>query len=197
MSPDGATTLVIGDVAGHDRTAAAVMAQLRNMLRGIAHALDAPPAVVLGALDRALQGLGITTLVTAVLARVEQTPAQAVAGERTLRWSNAGHPPPVLVSADRTAELLERPRNLLLGVDPATDRREHALPLHPGDTVVLYTDGLVERRDGTLDDGLARLLDAATELAGLPVEELCDELLARMEPEPADDVALLVLRVAG
>ncbi|WP_220035955.1 SpoIIE family protein phosphatase [Modestobacter versicolor] len=197
LSPDGATTLVIGDVAGHDRTAAAVMAQLRNMLRGIAHALDAPPAVVLGALDRALQGLGITTLVTAVLARVEQTPAQAVAGERTLRWSNAGHPPPVLVSADRTAELLERPRNLLLGVDPATDRREHALPLHPGDTVVLYTDGLVERRDGTLDDGLARLLDAATELAGLPVEELCDELLARMEPEPADDVALLVLRVAG
>jgi serine phosphatase RsbU (regulator of sigma subunit) len=194
-SSDRATTLVIGDVAGHDRTAAAVMGQLRNMLRGIAHALDAPPAAVLTALDRALAALGMTTLVTAVLARVEQSSSDAAAGVRTLRWSNAGHPPPVVVAADGTAQLLERPRNLLLGLDPDTTRTENAVPLRPGDTVVLYTDGLVERRDATLDDGLDRLVTAARELAGRPVDGLCDDLLARLAPEADDDVALLVIRV--
>ncbi|MGY1844297.1 SpoIIE family protein phosphatase [Modestobacter sp. SYSU DS0875] len=194
-SADGATALVIGDVTGHDRDAAAAMGQLRNLLRGIAHALDARPAPVLTALDRAVHDLGVTTLATTVLARVEQTPEQAAAGVRTLRWANAGHLPPVLVRADGTTQLLERPRNLLLGVDPGTPRTDHAVDLRPGDTVVLYTDGLVERRDATLDDGLDRLLTAATELAGTPVEELCDALLARMAPDFADDVALLALRI--
>ncbi|GAA4747216.1 hypothetical protein GCM10023328_31820 [Modestobacter marinus] len=192
LTPGGATTLVVGDVTGHDRTAAAVMAQLRNLLRGIAHSLDAPPAAVLSALDRAQQGLGVTTLVTAVLARVEEGPG----GIRRLRWSNAGHPPPLIVRADGTPELLERPHDLLLGVDPDRLRTEHVLDLHPGDTVVLYTDGLVEHRRSTLDDGLARLVAAAQELAGRPVEELCDALLDRMAPEHADDVALLALRIA-
>ncbi|MCZ2822037.1 SpoIIE family protein phosphatase [Modestobacter sp. VKM Ac-2977] len=192
LTPGGATTLVVGDVTGHDRTAAAVMAQLRNLLRGIAHSLDAPPAPVLTALDRAQQGLGVTTLVTAVLARVEPGPGD---GARRLRWSNAGHPPPLIVRADGTPELLERPHDLLLGVDPDRLRTEHVVELHPGDTVVLYTDGLVEHRRSTLDDGLARLVAAGQELAGRPVEELCDALLARMAPEHADDVALLALRV--
>ncbi|MGY1749824.1 SpoIIE family protein phosphatase [Modestobacter sp. SYSU DS0511] len=195
-SADGATTLVIGDVTGHDRDAAAAMGQLRNLLRGIAHALDAPPAPVLTALDRAVADLGVTTLVTTVLARVEQTPEQAVSGVRTLRWANAGHLPPLLTRADGTAQLLERPRNLLIGVDPDTPRTDHAVDLRPGDTVVLYTDGLVERRDATLDEGLDRLLTAAGELAGTPVDELCDALLARMAPDFADDVALLALRIA-
>ena len=194
QSPDGATTLVIGDVAGHDRAAAAVMGQLRNMLRGISHALDAPPAGVLTALDQAMDGLGMTTLVTAVLARVEQSSADDRV--RCLRWSNAGHPPPVVVRAEGSAELLERPRNLLLGVQPEITREDHVIPLHPGDTVVLYTDGLVERRDATLDDGLDRLLAAVRELAGQPVEDLCDHLLDRLAPAADDDVALLVITVA-
>ncbi|OMQ14381.1 hypothetical protein A7K94_0217020 [Modestobacter sp. VKM Ac-2676] len=194
-SADGATTLVIGDVTGHDRDAAAAMGQLRNLLRGIAHALDAAPAPVLTALDHAVHDLGVTTLVTTVLARVEQTPEQAVTGVRTLRWANAGHPPPVLVRADGAAQLLERPRNLLLGVDPDTPRSDHAVDLWPGDTVVLYTDGLVERRDATLDEGLDRLVTAAAALAGTPVDDLCDALLARMAPDFADDVALLALRI--
>lgn len=192
LTPGGATTLVVGDVTGHDRRAAAVMAQLRNLLRGIAHSLDAPPAQVLTALDRAQQGLGVTTLVTAVLAQVEQGPGD---GLRRLRWSNAGHPPPLVVRADGTAELLERPHDLLLGVDPDRPRTEHTLDLLVGDTVVLYTDGLVEQRRSTLDDGLDRLLAVAPELAGRPVEELCDVLLTRMAPDNADDVALLALRV--
>ncbi|GAB4080098.1 SpoIIE family protein phosphatase [Modestobacter muralis] len=195
VSRDGATTLVVGDVTGHDRTAAAGMAQLRNLLRGIAHAVDGGPAEVLGALDRAVHDLQIPTLATAVLARVEQDPAQAADGERSLRWSNAGHPPPVLVPAAGSPLLLDRPRNLLLGVDPDARRTEHVLSLHPGDTLVLYTDGLVERRDSDLDEGLDRLVTAVTELAGESVETLADELLLRLAPEGDDDVALLVLRV--
>ncbi|WP_222193862.1 SpoIIE family protein phosphatase [Modestobacter italicus] len=195
LTPDGATTLVIGDVTGHDREAAAVMGQLRNLLRGTAHALVAPPAQVLSALDRAVVGLQVGTLATAVLARVEQSPAEAVTGRRRLRWSNAGHPPPLLVRAGGAVELLERPASLLLGVDPGASRTDHTVTLHPGDTVVLYTDGLVERRDATLDDGLARLTGVAAELAALPVAGLCDALLARLAPDWADDVALVALRV--
>jgi len=196
LSPDGATTLVVGDVTGHDQVAAAVMGQLRNVLRGVVHALDAPPARALSALDRALHDLGMTTLVTALLARVEQTPEQAAAQERTLRWSSAGHLPPLLLAADGSARLLERKPELLLGVDPAVERTDATVTLHPGDTVVLYTDGLVERRDATLDQGLVRLVEAGTELAGLPVQELSDGLLARMDPEYADDVALVALHVS-
>ncbi len=195
LSPDGATTLVIGDVTGHDRVAAAVMGQLRNMLRGVVHALDAPPAHALATLDRALRDLGMTTLVTAVLARVEQTPEEAAASRGTLRWSNAGHLPPLMLGADDTARLLEGHPKLLLGVNPTTRRTDATVALHPGDTVVLYTDGLVERRDATLDEGLARLVAADRELADVPVAELTDALLARMTPEFADDVALVALQV--
>ncbi len=196
LSPDGATTLVVGDVTGHDRTAAAVMGQLRNMLRGVVHALDAPPARALATLDRALHDLGMTTLVTALLARVEQTPEEAAAGLRTLRWSNAGHLPPLLLAADGTVRLLERRPELPLGVDSPARRTDATVALHPGDTVVLYTDGLVERRDATLDDGFERLVAAGREVRDVPVHDLCDVLLARMTPEFADDVALVALHVS-
>ncbi|RBY90362.1 serine phosphatase [Blastococcus sp. TBT05-19] len=191
-APSGATTIVVGDVAGHDRTAAAVMGQLRNMLRGVAHAVAGDPAQVLTALDRAVVDLGVNTLATAALAHVERATAT---GALTLRWSNAGHPPPLLVGPRGDAELLERPRDLLLGVAPWTPRRAHALPLAPGSTVVLYTDGLVERRDATLDDGFERLLDAGRDLHTLPPEDACDALISRLAPDFTDDVALLVLRV--
>ncbi|WP_205730029.1 SpoIIE family protein phosphatase [Blastococcus sp. TF02-8] len=194
-APSGATTLVVGDVTGHDRTAAAVMGQLRNMLRGVAHAVAGDPAQVLTALDRAVVDLGVTTLATAALAHVE--PPEAPGGAPVLRWSNAGHPPPLVVGPRGEAVLLERPRNLLLGVAPWTGRQAHALPLEPGSTVVLYTDGLVERRDATLDDGFERLLAAATDLHALSAEETCDALLDRLEPDFTDDVALLVLRVTA
>ncbi|MGY1710402.1 PP2C family protein-serine/threonine phosphatase [Geodermatophilus sp. SYSU D00758] len=194
LSRDGATTLVVGDVAGHDRASAAVMGQVRNMLRGIAHALDASPATVLSALDRAMADLGIGTLVTAVVGRVE-LPASGAAGVRTLRWSSAGHPAPLLLHADGSAELLDRRPERLLGTDPATARSDATVPLVPGDTVVLYTDGLVERRGTTLDEGTARLLDAGRDLAAHPLEGLCDALLARLAPAAVDDVALLALRV--
>ena len=104
LSPTGDTTLVVGDVTGHDWTAAAVAGQLRNMLRGIASALDSRrPEQVLSALDRALSETGIATLATAIIARVEEPPAWSPDRGRVLRWSNAGHLPPLLIAPDGTA----------------------------------------------------------------------------------------------
>jgi len=196
ISAPGVTTLVVGDVTGHDWTAAAVAGQLRSMLRGIAFALEGQgPDRVLTALDRALRDTGLATLATAVLARVVEPPASDPHRARTVHWSNAGHPPPLIIEPDGTARLLDRPTDLLLGVAPETARREHAVELRPGATVLLYTDGLVERRPATLDDGLQRLLAAATDLARRPVDVLCDEIIARSDPDLTDDIALLALRV--
>jgi serine phosphatase RsbU (regulator of sigma subunit) len=196
VTAPGETTLVVGDVTGHDWTAAAVAGQLRSMLRGIAFALDGRPVgAVLAALDRAVRDTGMATLATAVVARLVDGPAGFPERPGQLRWSNAGHPPPLLVEPDGTASLLDRPSDLLLGVDPEVSRSDHAVDLRPGATVLLYTDGLVERRDATLDDGLRRLLAAATDLAARPVDQLCDEVIARLDPELSDDIALLALRV--
>ncbi len=196
VTAPGETTLVVGDVTGHDWTAAAVAGQLRSMLRGIAFALEGRDlGSVLGSLDRALRDTGMATLATAVVARVVEPPAGSPSRPGQLRWSNAGHPPPLLVEPDGTARLLDRPSDLLLGVDPDAPRHQHAVDLRPGATLVLYTDGLVEHRDATLDDGLDRLLAAAADLATRPVDEVCDEIIARLHPELTDDIALLALRV--
>jgi serine phosphatase RsbU (regulator of sigma subunit) len=191
---DGRTALVIGDVTGHDRHAAAAMAQVRNVLRGVAHCRQEPPAAVLTALDRALVDLAVETLATAVLATVEQGPEQAARGTRLLRWSNAGHPPPVLIGPDGTVSLLESEPELLLGLDPAAPRTDHTWELEPGTTVVFYTDGLVERRGASLDAGLSWLVGAVARAAELPLQELCELLLGGLEGAVEDDVALLVLR---
>ena len=193
--PDGGnTTLVIGDVTGHDRAAATVMAQVRNVLRGVAQIVAQPPAPVLAALERALRHLAVDVLATAVLAQVSPDDA-AGPGGHAMVWCSAGHPPPLLLHPDGRAELLEREPDLLLGLGPATTRRDHRVLLPAGATVLLYTDGLVERRGESLDEGLARLVRVATELAALDVPGLCDALLARLGEDREDDVALLVLQV--
>jgi serine phosphatase RsbU (regulator of sigma subunit) len=193
--PDGVTALVIGDVVGHDVQAAAAMGQLRGLLRGIAHRPDADPATVLTRLDAAMEGLAVNTTATAVVALVEQD----AEGAHRLRWSNAGHPPPMLIRADGTVTALPSPSpDLLLGFDPSTRRvaLEHAA--EPGTTLLLYTDGLVERRGQSIDEGLALLQELLTELAGAGVDldTMCDELLARLlTDEPEDDVALVAVRL--
>lgn len=194
LGTDGSTQLVVGDVAGHDRDAAAAMAQVRNVLRGIAHTLAAPPALVLSALDRAMSDLDIDVLATAVLARIEQTEGDAARSQRVLRWSSAGHPPPLLISPDGTTRLLETDSDVLLGLDPAASRADYEHIVDSGVTVLLYTDGLVERRGASIDDGLEWLQRVVAEHAALPLEELCDAVLTELSGPVEDDVVLLAVR---
>ncbi len=191
---DGTTCLVIGDVTGHDLRAAVEMAQLRNVLRGGAHAVVQPPAAILSSFDWAVHDLGIGATCTGVLAKVEQPSDLAARGRHRLRWSNAGHPPPLLVRADGQVELLRRPADLLLGMRRDTVRRDHTVDLTPGSTVLLYTDGLVERRGESLAVGLERLRTTVEGIAHLPLDELCDRLVADLAADSLDDVALLAVR---
>jgi serine phosphatase RsbU (regulator of sigma subunit) len=193
--PDGATMLVIGDVAGHDAPAAATMAQTRGMLRGVAQTVAGSPAAVLSALDRAFASLNMDTLVTVAVATVDSRPAGTGTGSLTVRWSNAGHPAPVLICADGTTIRLARRPDQLLGASARVDRTDHKLSLSPGDTLLLYTDGLIERRDLSLDEGTAWLMEALRRLGREPLERLCDALLEKVGARLDDDVALLAVRV--
>jgi light-regulated signal transduction histidine kinase (bacteriophytochrome) len=196
--PDGATALVIGDVVGHDTEAAACMGQLRGLLRGISYDSADGPAGVLTRLDRAMDGLQLRTLATTIVARLErQTPDEAARGLTRLRWSNAGHPPPVLLRPDGSTEVLAPARaELLMGVHTAARRSDQVVTLPRGSTVLLYTDGLVERRDQLFDAGIERLRTELAALRDVPVDELADRLLARVLPDRAeDDVALIAVRL--
>ncbi|MFW3169327.1 SpoIIE family protein phosphatase [Geodermatophilus sp. CPCC 206100] len=197
LQPDGATSLVIGDVVGHDTAAAAAMGQLRSMLRGIAVTTEAGPARLLAQLDFAITQLQLPTYATVAIARFEQTEAELERGVTRVRWANAGHPPPLVIHPDGTvAELGSWQGELMLGVDHRTRRTESVVTLDRGATVLLYTDGLIERRDRDLDDGMSRLRAAAGELADRPLDDLCDQLIDRLvEGTPEDDVALVAIRL--
>ena len=193
LQPDGRTVLAIGDVAGHDTRAAAAMGQVRGLLRGISYASARTPAAVLSELDRAMDGLALDTMATALVAELAPGPD----GGTAMRWASAGHPPPVLLTPDGRASLLDSiPANLLLGVDPLLPRTDHGTVLAPGSTVLLYTDGLVERRDRDIDEGTAALVDAVARCAGLPLDQMCDRVLERLFlPDAEDDVAVLAVRL--
>jgi serine phosphatase RsbU (regulator of sigma subunit) len=200
LQRQGDTMIVIGDVVGHDAAAAAAMGQVRGLLRGIAATTGEGPAAVLSRLDQAMDLLQIDTTATAVVARVEQTADERQRGVTRLRWSNAGHPPPMVLSSEGSVALLADlagfDADLLLGIDPAAARSETEIVLDRDATVLLYTDGLVERRGQSVDDGLRKLHDVLAELAGLTLDELCDRVLDRMLPaEPEDDVAMVAIRL--
>ena len=197
VQPDGATMLVIGDVVGHDTAAAGAMGQVRGLLRGIAYTTEQGPADVLTRLDQAIEGLQVGTTATAVAARLEQADEERENGLTGLRWSNAGHPPPMVLDADGSVRVLAGVEaDLLLGLDPTSARTETRVMLGRDSTVLLYTDGLVERRGQSLDEGLDRLRAALTELRHLPLAELCDQLLSRLLPSAReDDVAMVAVRL--
>ncbi|MFP5372698.1 MAG: PP2C family protein-serine/threonine phosphatase, partial [Actinomycetes bacterium] len=195
--PGGTTMLVIGDVVGHDTEAAAAMGQLRSLLRGIATYSDAGPVEVLCGLDASMTTLRTNTLATAAVARFEQTPDELARGLTRMRWANAGHLPPLIINPDGTlAELATWKGDLLLGVDPEAQRRESVVTLEWGCTVLLYTDGLIERRNADLDAGLVRLRETLAELADRPLQELLDEVIERLvHGRPDDDVAVVAIRL--
>jgi hypothetical protein len=195
LQRDGAAVVVIGDVVGHDTAAAAAMGQLRGLLRGIAHYSGAGPAEVLHGLDGAIADMHTDTFATAAVARFERADGDGRWGR--LRWANAGHPPPMVLGPDGEVSVLGGViGDLMLGVDPAAERAEPVTAVAPGAIVLLYSDGLIERRGSTIDEGVARLTQHLRELAGCPLEELCDALLRRMLlGTPQDDVALVAVRL--
>jgi PAS domain S-box-containing protein len=190
---DGALALVIGDVVGHDLTAAAGMAQLHGVLRSLAWDRSGPTGAVVDRLDDAMHAITAVPMATLVLARVEGPDT----GPWTLRWTSAGHPPPLLLTPDGNAQYLEAGQGLLLGARLGTvvhrPSADHALP--PGSTLLLYTDGLIEVPGSDLDTGLGRLRRHALALSHEPLDVLCDQLSARMSPGSTDDIALLALRL--
>jgi serine phosphatase RsbU (regulator of sigma subunit) len=197
LTESGETVLVVGDVIGHDIEAAVLMGQLRTLVRAIAFTTNESPAAVLGRVQAGVDALAAGTMATAIVARVEVGGRTNRPGATHLRWSSAGHPPPVLLRPDGTVQVLDADdSDLMLGVDPVAPRTDRLVPLPEGSTVLLYTDGLVERRGSGLDEGIALLAATVRNVGRLPLERFCDEVLARMLPdEHEDDVALLAMRL--
>ncbi|MGK5529844.1 SpoIIE family protein phosphatase [Streptomyces sp. URMC 129] len=191
---DGATALAIGDVVGHDLDAAAGMAQVRNMLRAYAWSHEEPPSKVVDRLDRAVVHLAEASMATLVFARMKR----AADGRWQVCWTNAGHPPPLLIDPDGRSHFLEAGSSLLLGTGITAHRADATATLPPRSTLVFYTDGLVESPGTSIDEGLTRLRREASALAHHSLDAFCDRLLARVRPDAnEDDVALLAVRVPG
>jgi serine phosphatase RsbU (regulator of sigma subunit) len=190
--PGGETALIVGDVVGHDLHAAACMAQLRNVVRSIAIDRGTEPAEIVRHADEVSAQLRITNFASLVFGRVEE----AADGSLRLRWTNAGHPPPLLLHPDGHARLLRHPPNLPLGIRPHETRRDHVEALPAGSTLLLYTDGLVEGRHTPVSHGLERLTAVAETMGPLPLDQFCDGVIAGMaDAQTSDDIAIIALRV--
>jgi PAS domain S-box-containing protein len=185
---DGRLALIVGDCVGHGLAAATVMGQLRSACRALL--LEKPsPGAALAGLDRfaaRLPGAACTTAFCGVL-----TPET---GE--LVYSSAGHPPPILVDADRGVRLLEDARTIPLGVRQDWSRPEATVVMPARSTLLLYTDGLVERRRDSLDHGIIRAAGLVQEGRSSALEDLSSHIMTRLAPEEGyqDDVALLLYR---
>ena len=184
--PGGQLALVVGDATGHDALAAARMAELRNLLRAVAVDQQAGPAQTLARLDAVADRVAPELSGTCLYARLTVGPAAA-----QLEWSSAGHLPPVLLR-NRSAELLDTPADLMLGVRLGTDRADHSRELLPGDVLVLYTDGLVEERHTGLDERFEVLRRLVERLGAEGPELLADRLVSELA-SGQDDVAVLVV----
>jgi PAS domain S-box-containing protein len=184
--PDGRVALVVGDVVGHGLRAAATMGQLRNAFRAYG-LVESSPAEVVARINRL-----VMSGVEEVMATVVYLVLDRETGE--LSFSAAGHPPPLVLAPDGP-HFLEGGRSVPIGAsDPAVFREANAV-LSPGSSLLLYTDGLVERRDVGLEARLEQLAEVAG-AAGEGLDALCDRVLEVVlgEGEPGDDVALLAVR---
>lgn len=185
--PSGQVGLAIGDVAGHGLRAAALMGQLRTGLR--AYALEGhAPAETLKRLDRLLHTIPGREMATAAYAVIEPATGR-------LRYASAGHPPPVLVRGGREAGLLGIDAAPPLGTLAFAYYREVETTLAPGDTILLYTDGLIERRRESLTEGLERLRALAE--VPLSADQLCRRVTQELVPHGGgdDDIAVVALRI--
>lgn len=185
--PDGRVLIGIGDAAGHGLAATALMARMRSGLGGLSY-------------TGARSGKLMTWLNELVFFDAPQTTATAAIGHydpitRELTWTRAGHPPPVLVR-DGVAQVLYGTDGTLLGAVRDQLYRQSVTRLQPGDLLLFYTDGLVERRDADIDDGITALAEAAAACTGDdPAGDIADVLAKLGLHAPEDDTCLLAIRV--
>ncbi len=186
---DRTLALAVGDVSGHGLEAAALMAQLRNAKRAFTFE-DPAPGHVLGRLNHFLYRLGSADFATVLYGLLDLS-----SGE--LRWATAGHPPPLFFQEGEAAPV-EDPdaRGPLLGFKRDATYGETTRTLVPGGGVLLYSDGLVERRGANVDEGIARVASLLAAAGPGPVDGLCDRLVASLEGghEGRDDVCQLLVR---
>ncbi|MEW2360286.1 SpoIIE family protein phosphatase [Spirillospora sp. NPDC029432] len=181
----GRVAVAVGDVCGHGIGAAAVMSQVRAVLSAYL-AEGHPPGRALRLTSLLAESLPAEVMVTVCCAVVD--PAAG-----TVEYANAGHPPPLVLTPDGEVSFLNAALGPPLGVGEADDPVMTRLAFPPGSTLLLYTDGLVERRDESLDSGLARLAGRLAGPAG-PLDHTADSLLALTAAASEDDVTILLLR---
>lgn len=182
--PGAEVGLAVGDVVGHDITAAATMGQLRSVYRALL--ADGPaPGVIVDRLQTGWPLLSLRRMATALFASFDPASGR-------LRFASAGHPPPVLLEGGRARYLPVRPSRMLGAPPSQPDEWDGVLPR--GASLVLFTDGLVESRSADIDEGLSRLLAATSSAGTSDPDALCDHLLSELTgAHRADDIALLVL----
>jgi GAF domain-containing protein/anti-sigma regulatory factor (Ser/Thr protein kinase) len=188
LLPNGRLGLAVGDVVGKGVQSAATMGQLRNALR--AFALDQmKPSTTIARLNRLTEEMVESPFATVVYAVLD--PDAGVC-----RFVSAGHPPPLVVYPRGHAEYLDGGRGLPLGTGPGASYSQHAVELPIGSSLILYTDGLIERRGESIDEGLERLRQAAEEGPGDP-ERLVEHIVERLigGGSRGDDIALLAVRL--
>ncbi|MFH9725490.1 SpoIIE family protein phosphatase [Streptomyces sp. NPDC017254] len=184
--PSKKVLLCVGDVAGHGVEAATGMVALRNALRGLA-VTGAGPGQLLSWLNSVAHHLTAHVTATAVCGIFDP-------GTRTLRWARAGHLPPVLVRGNEAVDL-PLLRGMLLGALGEAEYEEAELRLEPDDIVLMYTDGLVERRDTPVQESVAQLL-AVARLPSDSLEQRLDQLLARSKSDTDDDTCVVGVQVS-
>ncbi|WP_433506437.1 SpoIIE family protein phosphatase [Pseudonocardia halophobica] len=197
--PDGAVGIAVGDVVGHDLSAAAAMGQLRGVLRS--YAWDGGrPGSVLDRCDQLVQGLEMASMATAVYARLE--PPDAL-GDRVLHYANAGHPAPLLLTREGELRRLDEHLSPMIGVVPTLGRAgeegrtEATLTVPAGGLLLLYTDGLTDIAGEDADERAELLERTLREIpADSSAEAVVDQVLAVCEPRHVrDDIAVLAVRL--
>jgi PAS domain S-box-containing protein len=188
---NGAVGLAIGDVAGHDMGAAALMGQLRNATRAYAIRDGINPAAVLDELRRFSDILEIERIATAAYARFSPLTG-------AFRVASAGHPPPLILRAAGEVEVMDLVPSPPIGLRSALSE-ESSVVLGIGDIVVMFTDGLVERRGAGIDEGMDLLAQTMVSAKGHSTAELCAQIVAEVVPDGSrqDDIAILVVRRVG
>jgi serine phosphatase RsbU (regulator of sigma subunit)/PAS domain-containing protein len=187
----GSVLVVVGDVAGHGIEAVTGMVAARNSLRGLA-ITGAGPGELLGMLNSVLCHLSPDVVGTVIAGRYDP-------GTRLLRWARAGHLPPVLVR-EQAARTLPLPNGVLLGMDPDASYDEVTTQLMPDDTLLLFTDGLIERRDASIGDALTEFVAVASGAVasgyGATAAALADRMIASAVSDTQDDACLVAVRIS-